>query len=263
MTNEWVVLIEAERDESGGVLTIGHLDRLLELLREHAPAGLWSADRYAIQLLVPSTGPDGALASALAWWQRAADRLGLPQWRLVRVEIKTPAELEAEHRAAAEDDRGPSGPCSEEALRAAYLATRRLLAARSRGEAADVLVRLAAHLGATLVSGEDSHPHALPVDLSCGADRPLQPAVEPMSMARLDLEEVLPALMVDAARVLRLLDGAAMGTGAGAAGASEAGAGAGAELAGAAGGAPVPSASPALRRPDLGLTVDERWAPRV
>lgn len=204
MTNEWVVLVEAERVDAPSVLTLEHLDRLLELLEEHCPTGLWSPDRYALQIIVPATSPEEALLTGLAEWRSAVARLDLPEWRLVRVEVKTPAELEAEHRASV-CDAGPSGPSSQEALRAAYLATRRLVAAKSRREVAEVLAALAMTLGATIVKTDALHPFTLPLDLSADG-RGVRPIVEPLSLARLDLEEVLPAVMLDAARVLRLLD---------------------------------------------------------
>jgi hypothetical protein len=210
MTGDWVVLLEVERREGTGVLTLDHLDRLLTLLADHSPSGLWSSDRYGVQVVVPLATPDAALAAALSWWRQAVDELRLPAWRLVRAELKTPAELEAEHRSCVTrtGSGAGAGPSSDEALRAAYQATRRLLAARTRAEAAEVLATLAVTLGATLVADDADHARALPLDLSCGEGHEVQPAAEPLSIARLDLEEVLPAVMVDAARVLRLLDSA-------------------------------------------------------
>jgi len=205
MNEEWVVLIEAERVDGPDILSLEHLDRLLEMLEEQSPTGLWSPDRYALQLIVAASSPEEALAEGLAQWRYAVERLELAGWRLVRAELKTPAELEAEHRAAVSDP-APAVPSSQDALVAAYVATRQLVAAKSRRDVAEVLATLAMSLGATLVNSDALHPFALPLDLSTNDGRPVRPVIDPMSVARLELEEVLPAVMLDAARVLRLLD---------------------------------------------------------
>lgn len=206
MSDKWVVLVEAELDE-GQILELRQLEGLLGMLCDHGPSALWSPDRYAVQLVVSGASPEAALVSGLSTWREAVARLDLPAWRLVRAEIKTPAELEAEYRTSGEALVGPTGtPTSEDALRAAYLATRRLLACRSRGEASKIVIGLTRQLGAEVVGGADRHPHALPFDLSFGEGEPRYPAADPVSVPRLHLEEVLPLVLLDAARVVRLLE---------------------------------------------------------
>lgn len=208
MSDSWVVLVEAERHAAGTVLAIEQLDRLLDLLSEHGPSGLWSVDRYALQLVIEAPTPEAALITGLGRWREAAGQAGLAEWQLVRAEMKTPAELEAEHRAGAEDNRegGTEGvPTSEEALRAAYVATRRLLYCGSRAAAAGIVSDLARRLGATLVDAGDDLS-ALPLDLSLGEARARFALADPISMARLDLEEVLPTVMLDAAQAIRLVE---------------------------------------------------------
>ncbi|HEX2042899.1 MAG TPA: hypothetical protein VHF24_09715 [Acidimicrobiales bacterium] len=207
LTDEWVVLVEAELEEGAGVIEIDQLKRLLLLLCEHGATGLWSLDRYAVQLVVPATSPEAALVTALSRWRDAVGRLELPEWRLVRAEIKSPAELEAEHRSAVQSVGVVPArtPTSADALRAAYLATRRLLACRSRAEAAGVVVDLVRQLGADVIDAAD-HPCALPFDLSFGDGEPRFPAADLISVARLHLEEVLPSVLLDAARVMRLVE---------------------------------------------------------
>lgn len=202
----WVVLVEAEREAAATVLAVEQLEHLLELLGDHSPSGLWSVDRYALQFVLEAPSPEAALITGLGQWREASARAGLAAWSLVRVELKTPAELEAEHRAAATDDGpGNGAPTSDEALRAAYLATRRLLYCGSREEAAAIVSDLARRLGATLVdAGGD--PSALPLDLSLGTGRPRLPVADEISMTRLDLEEVLPTAMLDATQAVRLVE---------------------------------------------------------
>ena len=208
MTDEWVVLVEAELEDGAGAIGLGQLERLLGLLCEHSASGLWSLDRYAVQLVVPGSSPEAALVAALSQWRRAVGRLDLPEWRLVRAEIKLPAELEAEHRSAA-GGVGPTPtrtPTSADALGAAYVATRRLLACRSRRQAAQVVIDLVHQLGADVVGAADRDANAFPFDLSFGEGAPCYPAADPVSVARLHLEEALPAVLLDAARVMRLVE---------------------------------------------------------
>ncbi|HEV3401339.1 MAG TPA: hypothetical protein VG078_05915 [Acidimicrobiales bacterium] len=209
MTDDWVVLVEAELEEDAGAIDTGQLERLLMFLCEHAATGLWSLDRYAVQMVVPATSPEAALVTALSRWRQAVGQLDLPEWRLVRAEIKSPAELEAEHRSEAENEvrLAPRTPTSADALRAAYLGTRRLLTCRSRAEVAAVVVDLVGHLGAGVVGAAAAGDSCtLPFDLSFGEGEPLYPAADPVSIARLHLEEVLPSVLLDAARVVRLVE---------------------------------------------------------
>jgi hypothetical protein len=209
MTDEWVVLVEAELEEGAAAIDMAQLQRLLGFLSEYSATGLWSLDRYAVQLVVPATSPEAALVTALSRWREAVERLDLPEWLLVRAEIKSPAELEAEHRGVT-DDGGLAAartPTSADALRAAYLATRRLLTCRSRVEAAAVVVDLVHQVGAEVVGPDAAGgPCTLPFDLSFGAGDPRYPSADPYSVARLYLEEVLPSVLLDAARVVRLVE---------------------------------------------------------
>jgi hypothetical protein len=207
---DWVVLLEADRG-GGDVLGIEGLELLLEALADHSPHGLYSVDRYALQVVMVARSPADALAAATGEWRRATTELALPAWLLVRAEVKTPAELEAEHRAEADSLDGSASssagaPTSEEALRAAYDATRLLLSAESRADAAGIVTALAERLGATLVAAGTHHPDAMPLDLSLGEGELLRPAADPISMARLQLEEVLPIVLADANRVVTLME---------------------------------------------------------
>ena len=209
MTDDWVVLVEAELEEGAGAIDMDQLERLLAFLCEYAATGLWSLDRYAVQMVLPATSPEAALVTALSCWRQAVGRLDLPEWRLVRAEIKSPAELEAEHHSAAGDEArsGARTPTSADALRAAYLGTRRLLTCRSRAEVAAVVVDLVRQLGAEVVGPDAAGgPCTLPFDLSFGEGDPRYPAADPISIARLHLEEVLPSVLVDAVRVVRLVE---------------------------------------------------------
>lgn len=98
---EWVVLLEAAGEMTGGVavdpMTLG---RIVAPWASSAPVTLCSSDRYALQLKVWAESPHAALASAMGLWRDALRRTDLPDWELVRAEIVTPEELEHELRAA-------------------------------------------------------------------------------------------------------------------------------------------------------------------
>jgi hypothetical protein len=208
---EWVVLIEAERDDAASTLLLGDVERLVELLADDSPGGLWSVDRYALQLVVPAADADAAVGPALGKWRAAVARLDLPQWQLVRLEVKTTAELEAELRCAGDGSPVGRAPTSEEALRAAYEATRELLSIRSRADAAVIVGSLARRLGATLVPPDHDEGATMALDLSFGAAEPVLASADPISVSRLQLEEVLPTVVLDALRVVHLVDRAEAG----------------------------------------------------
>ena len=87
-----------------------------------------------------------------------------------------------------------------DALRAAYQATRSLLALRRPNDAVDILVSLVRELGGDVVPAEGAGPDALPLDLSLGESPPLLPVADPYSVSRLNLERVLPTVVDDARR---------------------------------------------------------------
>jgi GGDEF domain-containing protein len=92
---DWIVLLEAC---SGDRSTIDarRFHRLVASFGPVAPATLFSPDRYVLQLVVRAVDTVSALSTAIARWQRALRRCDLPHWPLVRAEVMTPAELEAE-----------------------------------------------------------------------------------------------------------------------------------------------------------------------
>ncbi len=206
MTTPWVVLLEAHADDAVPALTLGDLEGMVALLADHSPSGLWSARRYALQFVVPAESPDAAVAPALARWRATLARLGLREWPVVRLEIKTLAELAAESRTFDEQHRLDRGPTSDDAVRAAYLATRELLSARSRSDAASIVGWLARRLGAKLVPPGHEGGVVMPLDLSLGAADPVWASADPISISQLELEEVLPTVVLDALRVLHLRD---------------------------------------------------------
>jgi hypothetical protein len=202
---DWIVVLEFEA-ESGEVIDLAELEALLAALAEFEPSGLYSSDRYAVQLTMPLAGAADAASAALRYVTAAANRVGLPV-RVVRLQAMTPAELEAE---AAGDDvpRGDVpwlvGPVDESVLPAMHEATRMLLHAGSRRQVIDTVVRLVHRLGGSVGQETPGHPGAFMLGFEV-ADRPLAAmALDGDAWCR--LAQALPDVLDDAGVALRRLE---------------------------------------------------------
>jgi hypothetical protein len=205
---EWVVLLEAAPGESAGAaLELTALEDFLGALADCGPSALYAADRYAVQLALAGPDPHGVLGEGVRRWRAAVTEAGLPPWELVRAEVKTVAEHEAENRA----ERPPVLPSAmtvtvdAEALEAAYRATRALVGAETVQDIRVILATLVYSLGGAVVPSSRPDPDAVPVDLGFGEPDPMVAVADSYSIARLRLEELLPLVMEDArAMVARL-----------------------------------------------------------
>ena len=92
-----------------------------------------------------------------------------------------------------------------ELLQATHQATRALLYITSVREATEILVAAVQRLGGTTIPASQADNWALPIDLSFGDGEPILPVAEPLSLARMQLEQVLPGLIEDARRAVQLL----------------------------------------------------------
>ena len=92
-----------------------------------------------------------------------------------------------------------------DALQAAQVATRGLLRATTPEEVVGVAIDLVQQLGGRTVPATAAGAEALPVDLSFGIGDPLVPTADPVSVARMRLEHVLPAFIEDARSVVHAL----------------------------------------------------------
>jgi DNA-binding transcriptional MerR regulator len=92
-----------------------------------------------------------------------------------------------------------------EVLQAIHEATRGLLYITSAREATEILVAAVRKLGGSTVPASQADSRALPIDLSFGDDEPILPLAEPLSLARMHLEQALPGLVEDARRAVQLL----------------------------------------------------------
>ena len=90
-------------------------------------------------------------------------------------------------------------------MQAIHEATRGLLYITSTREASEILIAAVLRLGGSTIPAGQADSWALPIDLSFGEGEPVLPVAEPLSLARMQLEQVLPGLVEDARRAVQLL----------------------------------------------------------
>ncbi len=98
-----------------------------------------------------------------------------------------------------------AGQPDREVLETVHQATRRLLYITSAREATEILIAVVQQLGGSTIPAGQADSGALPIDLSFGDGEPILPVAEPFSVARMQLEQVLPGLVEDARRAVQLL----------------------------------------------------------
>jgi DNA-binding transcriptional MerR regulator len=92
-----------------------------------------------------------------------------------------------------------------ELLETVHQATRGLLYISSAREATEILAAAVRRLGGSTIPAGQADSWALPIDLSFAEGEPILPVAEPLSLARMQLEQVLPGLVEDARRAVQLL----------------------------------------------------------
>lgn len=95
MTRQWVVLLEAV-DEEGAPMSHELFDRLVAELQEFRPRLMHRGDRYALHLDVSACSAVDAHTTAVSRWRNALQAAGAPRWPVVRVEVLTAEEFEAD-----------------------------------------------------------------------------------------------------------------------------------------------------------------------
>jgi DNA-binding transcriptional MerR regulator len=97
------------------------------------------------------------------------------------------------------------GQPDSEVLQTVHQATRGLLYITNARETTEILVAAVQRLGGSTIPAGQADSWALPIDLSFGEGEPILPVAEPFSLARMQLEQVLPGLVEDARRAVQLL----------------------------------------------------------
>jgi DNA-binding transcriptional MerR regulator len=98
-----------------------------------------------------------------------------------------------------------AGQVDWEVLQAVHEATRALLYITSTQQATQILITAVHKLGGSTQPASQAESWALPIDLSFAEGEPILPVADPLSPARMLLEQALPQLVEDARRAVVLL----------------------------------------------------------
>jgi hypothetical protein len=210
---DWVVVLEFKASRSQRPFEFHVVQGLVERLTEWHSAGLYSTDRYTVQLQLPALGADEALRMAAMYHEQAARPLDAPP-AFIRAEVLTLEEFEAiwpgttestpENMAAGAPPPAVPAVISTEV----YEATRALLNAARPTEAVEILVDFVLAVGGQISMGRPQPlPGALCLDISLSPGEQLHAVAERDRVAGAILERWLPPLIQDASRALRQIEG--------------------------------------------------------
>jgi DNA-binding transcriptional MerR regulator len=160
---------------------------------------LWRALDQALQEFPASTDVAGSAGEPSTAGQAEATGGALAASRSSSPLARAAAVRQRRRTAAA------AGPPDGELLETLHQATRGLLYITSAREATEVLTAAVRRLGGSTIPAEGADSRALPIDLSFGDGEPILPVAEPLSLARMHLEQALPGLVEDARRAVQLL----------------------------------------------------------
>ncbi|MDQ6615439.1 MAG: hypothetical protein M3083_12020 [Actinomycetota bacterium] len=179
-----------------------------ELVRRLEPwraTGLFSLERYAVQLHSHATEHCDALSLALAAHDQAIRAMEVRTPKLLRAEVLTLAELKlgcAQTMAESQPGRSFDALIPTQV----YEATRSLLRANTRAQIDEVLTAFVITAGGTVNLGELSYtPGQISVDLGLSPADRVYATADAASMAGLMIEQSLPTLIHDAERMLARL----------------------------------------------------------
>ena len=160
---------------------------------------LWSALEQALRDLPAETEAAGPPGESPPTGQAEASAGALPASGSSGTSVRTATVRQRRPTAAA------AGQQNWELLETVHQATRGLLYITSAQEATEILAAAVHRLGGSTTPAGQADSWALPIDLSFGDGEPILPVAEPLSLARMQLEQVLPGLVEDARRAVQLL----------------------------------------------------------
>jgi len=199
-TDMWVVVAEFTGAGTPNPFVVADLETLIAELAFWRPSGLWSDDRYAVQLQIAAPSHYQALQAALACHRQALRVVGFAPSILHRVEVFKAEELERDWAVVEqpENDVGSGVHCPP-----VYLATRALLAAVTSADVARAVDDFVVAIGARVELGPSRHlDGTTDVDLVGDGGALRHASAEAFSVSGLLLEQALPNLVVDARRAL-------------------------------------------------------------
>jgi DNA-binding transcriptional MerR regulator len=160
---------------------------------------LWTALEQALRDLPAETEAAGPPSESLATGQAEASAGPRAASGSSGLQVRAATVRQRRRTAAA------AGQPDREVLETVHQATRGLLYITSAQEATEILAAVVQRLGGSTIPASQADSWALPIDLSFGDGEPILPVAEPLSLARMQLEQVLPGLVEDARRAVQLL----------------------------------------------------------
>jgi DNA-binding transcriptional MerR regulator len=160
---------------------------------------LWSALEQALRDLPSGTEAAGPPGESPTTGQAEASAEPLAASGSSGTSVRAAPVRQRRQTAAA------AGQPDREVLETVHQATRGLLYITSAREATEILAAAVQRLGGATIPASQADSWALPIDLSFGDGEPILPVAEPLSLARMQLEQVLPGLVEDARRAVQLL----------------------------------------------------------
>ena len=160
---------------------------------------LWSALEQALRDLPAGTEAAGTPGESPTTGQAAASAEPLAASGSSATSVRAAPVRQRRQTAAA------AGQPDREVLETVHQATRGLLYITSAQEATEILAAAVHRLGGSTIPAGQADSWALPIDLSFGDGEPILPVAEPLSLARMQLEQVLPGLVEDTRRAVQLL----------------------------------------------------------
>jgi DNA-binding transcriptional MerR regulator len=160
---------------------------------------LWSALDQALRELPPGTEAAAPPGEPPTTGQAEASAGALDAQGTSGSSVRAATVRQRQRTAAA------AGEPDWEVLQTTHQATRGLLYITSTREATEILAAAVQRLGGSTIPAGQADSWALPIDLSFGEGEPILPVAEPLSLARMQLEQVLPGLVEDARRAVQLL----------------------------------------------------------
>jgi len=160
---------------------------------------LWSALDQALRELPAGTEAPASPEEPLAMDQDMPSAGALEAAGSSGASVRTAMVRQRRQTAAA------AGQPDGQLLETVHQATRGLLYIASAREATEILIAAVRRLGGSTIPAGQADSWALPIDLSFGEGEPILPVAEPLSLARMQLEQMLPGLVEDARRAVQLL----------------------------------------------------------
>ena len=93
MATTWIVLLEAEGDESRKPMDQATLQEFMATMETEGVIAVHSPHRYALQLQIESDSAAAAVFTVTSRWEAMVRGRGFSDWRLQRLELITPEEF--------------------------------------------------------------------------------------------------------------------------------------------------------------------------